>query len=276
MNSLYTQRVLHAATDISIVVNDYRAFQYSMSYTAGQYLYIGSAFPFNNAWVELGGTVNAVNSVCSVDIWYGNAWVPAVEVFDGTSASAKSLAQSGRIQWTTNDLKGWDLEQRSSDVTGLTGTNIYNMYWCRLSWNATLTANVVLKYIGQKFSDDTQLASHYPDLLENELLSGFSAGKTSWDEQHFMAAEHIIRQLVSKNIVKSGLQLFDPTIFVDASCHKVAEIAYTAFGKPYSELKSAANQAYTAALPSKFVIDTDSDGKVSRCEQQSKSGWMTR
>lgn len=276
-NSLQTQRVLHGSTDISIVVNDFRAFQYSMSYISGEYLYIGSSFPFNNAYVELGGTVNAVTAAATVQIWWADAWTNAVEVFDDTSVSGKSLAQSGRIQWTTNELKSWDFEQRSSDVTGLTGTNIYNMYWCRISWSATLTANVILKYIGQKFADDDVLASFYPDLMQAAILDGFETGKTTWTEQHYMAAEHIIRHLKKNGTLKSGKQIFDPTLFVDASCHKVAEIVYTAFGEPYAERKKDAAKAYAEAISMKnLVLDEDMDGKISPLELQSRQGWLYR
>jgi hypothetical protein len=270
------QRVFHNSTSISTLVNDYRTGAYTFPYATGDYLYIGSILPFNNLWFEL-GTVNAVTAACTVEIWFGNAWTSAVDLIDETSVSGKSLAQSGRIQFTTDLLKGWDYEQNSFDVDGLETTRVYNMYWARLSWNATLTNTMTLKYIGQKFSNDDILYSFYPDLAQTGILTAFESGKTSWDEQHYMAAEHIVRDLKKRNLIKARAQLLDFGLFVDASCHKVAELVYKSFGSPYFEQMSQARKDYNEAVDIKFInADQNANGQLDPLERRLMTGFMER
>lgn len=266
------QRALHQATDISERVNNYRTGTYTFPYQTGEYLYIGSILPFNNLYFEL-GTLNVVAATVSVDIWFGNAWVPAVDVIDNTSG----LTASGRIQWTTNDLKGWDYEQRSADVTGLSSTAIYNMFWLRMSWSANLTAGTTIKYIGQKFADDDILQSFYPDLGLSNVKTSYESGKTDWVEQHYMAAEHIVRDLKKNNILKARAQIMDYALFQDAACHKVAAIVYQAFGLPYFEQLQLADKKYKEALNLNFYnLDLNADGKLDPGERRISQSFMTR
>ncbi len=266
------QRVIHDTIDISTLVNDYRTGAYTFPYEAGQYLYIGSILPFNNLWIEV-GTANALPATVSVEIWWGNAWVPAVDIIDETA----HLTVSGRLQWNTDIDEGWDIEQRASDVTGLSAFEIYNMYWLRLSWSADVTPTMTLKYIGQKFANDQILGSFYPDLTLSNIKAGFQTGKTDWNEQHYMAAEHIVRDLKKRDIIKSRGQLLDHTLFVDASCHKVAEIVYSAFGQAYAEQLKLARAAYNEALNIKFYnIDKNATGRLDPLERKFSTDFMTR
>lgn len=266
------QRVIHQTTDISTLVNDYRTGSYTFAYQTGQYLYIGSLLPFNNLWFEV-GTPNAVAATVSVSMWWGHQWVSAVDVIDGTSG----LFNTGRIQWNTDIDEGWDLEQRASDVTGLSTFEIYNMYWARLSWSANLTPTMTLKYIGQKFSTDSILYSFYPDLQQSALLAAFASGKTTWDEQHYMATDRIIGDLKKRNIIKTRSQLLDYSLFSEAGCHKVAEILYKAFGLPYDEQRAAARKYYDESLNVKFFnVDIDATGRLDPIERDISTGFMTR
>lgn len=267
------QRVLFNSTDISQAVNDYRTGVASFAYTSGDYLYIGGVLPFNNLWIEL-GTVNAVAASVSIDLWFGHAWVPAVDILDGTAG----LTATGRLQWTTDLNKSWDVEQYSKYVTGLpAGSAIYNMYWMRLSWDTTLTAGTTIKYIGQKFSDDSQLYSFYPDLNNSAVRTSFASGKTDWTEQHYMAAEHIIRDLRKGGIIVSRGQIMDYAMLVDASCHKVAETVYQAFGEPYFEQLKQARAAYKEACNLKFFnVDRNADGRLDPVERVFSTDFGTR
>lgn len=267
------QRVFFQATDISLAVNDFRTTAASFVPTAGQYLYIGSVLPFNNMFFEL-GTLNANAATVSIDMWWGNAWVPAVDILDETAG----LTASGRIQWNTDINKSWDLEQYSKDVTGLPSTsNIYNMYWLRMSWSASFSVGTTLKYVGQKFANDDILYSFYPDMNNSTMKTQVEAGKTTWDEQHYMAAEHIVRDLKKKSIIKARPQILDYHLLQDASCHKVAEIVYQAFGPPYFDLLKMARTAYNEAIDLKyFNTDKNADGRLDPVERCIESGFGTR
>lgn len=260
---LQDQRVISHATDISVAVNDFRTGTAAFVYTSGQYLYIGAPMPFNNLWFEV-GTANVNAATPTIQQWFGNAWVSAVDVSDETAG----LTASGRMSWNTDRLKGWDFEQTSETVTGLESFKIYWKYWLRISFSATFSVGTTLKYIGQKFSNDTILPSYYPDLMQAEVLSGFATGKTTWDEQHYMAAEAIVADLKARNIIFERGQLLDWSIFTPAACHKVAEIAYTAFGSPYLEQLKLARANYKDALNIKFFkADKNLNGSLDPAEK---------
>lgn len=268
--SLISQRVIFDTTDISVIASDYRTGTYAMVYTAGKYLYVGASTPFNNLWFELSTAAGSSVGLPTIEVWFSGAWHSVVDIIDQTSG----LTASGRYSWAIDIMKGWNREQYSSTV-GLTQTNIYDRYWLRISWAGGFTAGI--KYIGQKFSNDTSLASHYPDLMQAAILDGFNSGKTSWDEQHFMAAEAIVKEFRKRNIVTDRGQVFDWQLLEDASCHKVAEIAYKAFGEPYFKHRDNAIKAFNDELGQKyFNVDQNLDAYVSICEQTISEGWMTR
>lgn len=272
----FTQRVINHTTDLSLKVGDYRSSAVAFAYTSGQYLYIGSEVPFNNVWIDL-GAFNAIAATVDVDIWSANAWQDAVDVTDETAVSGVSLAQDGRISWSTEISKGWDVEQESANVTGLSGTKIYYMHWARLSWSASLSGSTTLKYIGQKFSTDTDLYDYYPDLNDTDLKEAFEASKADWIRQHYIAAEKIVNDLISKKIIESRGQILDWYLFREAACHKTAEMIYFALGTPFREDMSAARAAYRECMTKdKFRIDTSMNGRLDQSEKRDSLTYMRR
>jgi len=266
------QRVIHQTTDISEAVNNFRSGSYVFPYVAGQYLYVGSLLPFNNLFFEM-AVVNNIATVPSIDIWWNTAWEPAVDINDQTTG----LFSSGTITFSPELEKNWSFERRASDVTGLSSFQIYNMFWTRFSWSVTMNILTKINYIGQKFSDDSMLFSYYPDLANTELLTAFQVGKTTWTEQHYMATEKIIKDLIKRNIIKARMQVLDPYLFKDAACHAVAEIAYAGLGKPYFEQKAVAREAYKEEMNIKFYnIDQNADGRLEPIERIVQTGFLRR
>lgn len=266
-------RVIYNSIDMSHKLTNFRYGTQAFAYVAGGYLYIGSIAPFNNLWFELGTVNSNTTTVPTVKMWWAGAWHEAVDVVDATNA----MANSGRITWNTDRLKAWDCEQTTEDVSGLTSFKIYWKYWARIDWSVSFSAGTTLKYVGQKFSVDDTLYSFYPDLSLSDIKTGFESGKTSWDEQHFMAVEHIERDLVKRSLIQSKSQLLDWHLFQDAACHKVAEIVYQAFGQPYSEQLVRAAQAYNAALDIKyFAVDQDANGRLDPGERGISTIFGTR
>lgn len=268
--SLITQRVFHETTDISVAVSDFRVGTYALSYSAGEFIYIGATSPFNNLWLELSTPLVATAGAPTIEVWYNQGWSQVVDVIDQT----EGLTKSGRISWALDIDKGWNSEQKSVDI-GLPGTNVYNRFWLRMSWADALS--VGLAYIGQKFSSDLAMAGQYPDLMQSQILAGFKAGKTNWDEQHFMASDAIIKEIRKRNFIVAPGQLLDWSVFEDAGCHKVAEIVYQAFGAPYVDHATNARKRYNEELNTRcFVIDTGMDGHVDQIDITDKQGWLSR
>jgi len=100
---------------------------------------------------------------------------------------------------------------------------VYDKYWVRISFDLTLGATCALSFIGNKFSDDTDLFYEYPIFNSSNFLTAFKSGKTDWEEQHVKAAELIIDDLQKKSVIIGAGQILDRKKFIGASVCKVAE-----------------------------------------------------
>jgi len=278
---LQNQRIIFSdngvESDLSLNLNNFRTGNVILPYVVNQdYLYIGTDLPFNHKYIDI-LTVNDVAATVNIEIWYSNAWIAAVDIIDETSVSGKALAQSGIIQWKTNRLKGWSKEQDSEDVGDIATVGIYNMYWIRMKWNASLKATTTLKYIGYKFSNDSALYGYYPDLNNDQIKASFATGKTDWNEQHFIAAEQIIRDLKTRNLIISSHQILDYEHFLEPAIHKVAEMIYCGLGKAYEENRKLAKTYYDNALKLNFFnVDRNADANLSESERSVSTSWLSR
>jgi hypothetical protein len=74
---------------------------YLDSATTGS-IYLGAIRPLDGFKLTM-GTANATASTMSVYYWTGSAWVSVSNLFDGTSASSKSLAQTGSVTFDSTE-----------------------------------------------------------------------------------------------------------------------------------------------------------------------------
>jgi hypothetical protein len=274
---LFNQRIIHkdnaTLVDVSKQLNDLFADNATLGIVAAEdKLFIGSDLPFNHRMLHVTTANDLTAAVSEVAIWTGNAWTAAVDVMDETSSSGCTLARSGFLQWTTPKNVGW-AKQDTEDMTGsgLETLRIYDLYWVRVTFSADLKATTALGYVGHRFADDSDLGGRYPDLVRSEVLAAFTTGKTSWTEQHFAAAEEIIRAVRKKKAVWSPNQLVNWEQFNLAAVHKVAEIIMTAFGADYADRRARAHEDYLEALDVVVVADTNEDGRVDEVER--RGGW---
>lgn len=272
-------RIFKDTTDVTAQLNDWRSGHTHVHFdmSGATYLYIGQEMPFNNLWFEI-QTANDVVSAASIDIWYANDWIDAVDVYDGTaSSSGAALAQDGRLSWNTPWNKGWDLADRSELVTGLTGTNVYDMYWIRLSYSATLKVNTAVHYLGQKFARDLDIYTYYPDLNNSNLKAAYTSGKTDWEEQCYAATQVIIRDLTSREIIHARGQIVDWELMNEACCHQAAAIIYGALGVKFRPNRDEALKQYGASMQKKlFRVDKDGDARLSITEKRHSQRFASR
>lgn len=266
--------------DLSIPLGTFSEESQVFDYTAGQdYLYLGSDFPFNHRYINI-SVANDVATSVSIKLWDGEEWITAEDVVDQTSVAGVSLAQSGVISWVPDDDEGWMRESTNNEsetVAGLTSLKIRDLYWARLEFSVSLKATTALDFIGHKFSNDSDLEIFYPDLIRTAVLAHFKAGKTSWLLQHMQAAQEIIKDLKKTKIIKSPNQILNWELFRDASCHKVAEIAFNAFGKDYYENRDAARALYKEEMKKAFYhVDLNNDATLSVIERQVTQGKLYR
>jgi hypothetical protein len=262
--------------DITKDVSDYKSGSFSFTYTTGQdFIYIGSDLPLNHLYFKLGASVNNNPAAANVEIWNGKEWVEVVHVMDETSA----MAQSGFIEFVPDKDESWDQEStnyKGEQITGLSSVVIYDLYWARISFDATLDA-VDLAWVGNLFSDDNDLYGEFPVFNSSTLKTAFETGKTTWEEQHVRAAEILIRDLKKKQIIKDGAQILDREDYRLPAASKAAQIIFTAMGDDYVDNVGSAKAEYDSRLEASIhKIDRDADGILDEEEKFTRSGYLTR
>jgi hypothetical protein len=276
---LINQRVIWSnngtLTDISQEMNDLFSGTKVIDLVYNQdAIYIGSDLPFNHRYIAI-GVANSVASVMSVSIWNGSSWTAAVDVIDQTSVAGASMGQSGIISWDVDRNETWGLEDTTEDITALSTLKIYNKYWLKLTWSATWTGTTRLDYMGHKFSNDSALAAQWPDLNRSAIKTAHTAGKTTWDDQHILAAEQIINWMRKNQNIKSASQILGWEMFGEAAVHKVAEMIYSSFGEQKEDERKLAYEKFEEAIKSVHLnpIDQNADGVLDEEEKFGSRTW---
>lgn len=284
---LLSNRIIYSdngvLSDLSVNLNDYKAGTEAVTVTASEdCIFIGSEFPFNHRYISIDGVGNAQASVVSVELWDGRNFNPAVDIIDQTAVAGATLSKSGHISWVMDkDNIGWVRDDTtrsngSESITGLGTLTIYDLYWAKLSFSADLDA-VSFKFSGQRFSDDVDLATYYPELLLTNTLCSFEASKTNWDDQHFEAASIVARDLRRKGVVFSVNQILDWEILKEAAVHKVAEVVFNAFGDDFRDNRNQARIDYQSSLDiDLFNVDRNMNTRIDPNERVLRQGKLTR
>lgn len=266
--------------DLSLDLGNFKSGTKVIDIVAAQdYIYLGSDFPFNHRYIDV-SVANDLTSSISVDLWDGQSWKAANDEIDQSSIASVTLAQSGVLSWvksTRETWSRWSTNNEGEQITGLTSVNILDLYWARLTFSGNLKSTTALEFIGHKFSDDNDLDILYPDLTRTAVMAQFKAAKASWKLQHIQAAEEIIKDLKKTSIIKSQNQILDWELFRDASVHKVAEIAFNAFGKDFFDNRDAARKLYKEELDKAiYNIDQNSNATLDVNERTIRQGSLYR
>lgn len=264
-------------TDLSAKLSDITSGAQTLSLSSTDKIYFGSPFPFNHRYFEI-GTPNTQAAAITVELWTGGEWLPAIDVIDQTSSAGASFGQSGIISFVPDrDRNTWQFYTRSSDIPELAAIKIYDLYWARISFTGTMSANTAIRYIGHKFSNDSDLALEYPDLVLSKVMTAYKPGKTNWLEQTILAAEYIIQDLKEMGVIIGSGQILDWKVFQKASVHKVASIIFGGLGDDFSDHKKEAEKAYRSNLQIKsYAVDLNADARLDQKEQTRLTEFMTR
>lgn len=251
--------------DLSESMNDITVGTKAFTYLTGHYIYVGSDLPFNHRYFGV-STVNATAANISVQLWDGKAWVAPAEVIDNTKLSGASMGRSGVVSWVPKRNENWKKEQSTADIPALSTVEIYDRYWARISFNVNI--NFSLDVLTHRFSDDSKLGIIYPDLINTKTLTAFKAGKTSWEEQHLLAAQQIIEELQKIGAATSGDQILVWDKFQMASMHLVASYIFRSFGDDFKDQFEQAVTDYKEAI-NMTIFDTDKNNNAKLDESES-------
>lgn len=287
MISTETQRILIKANgaaplvDYSDDLNNFRNGSVTFSLEDDGYIYIGQYLPFTSRYFDL-GSFNSIAATLNVEIWQGSEWLQTVDKRDRTSSTGIPLAQSGYLNWRVNrDEQLWQCEDESQDIPELsTGPQIYDYFWLRISTDTTLDS-LEIKHVGNLFSTDAEMYSHYPaldDQTTKDQWDRLNPGtKTSWLEQGFISAEFIIRDLKERNIILEDGQVFDVSKFNLCSIHKQANLIYGGLGRGYQDQQDRSEKAYQKAMNlGRLNIDSSGDGILRGRERMITTGFAGR
>lgn len=266
--------------DFSTALNKYTGGQEVMPYTTSEdYLYIGSRFPFNSFYLML-NAYNSIDAQLIVSYWTGNEWRDAIEVNDETNG----LKNDGKISfvpsktyasWARDDTVMGD--DSTEEVEGLGGVVIYDHYWLRLKWSATLTSSTALSWIGMKLANDEDLFLEYPFFDNSAIKTAYSPGKTDWKDQAVVASGLVIDDLIRKGIIENQSQLLDTDKLRSATVSKLAQVIYKALGDDYvDEVASAKKECYSRLHKSIFDVDSNNNAILDDMEKRSRQGFLYR
>lgn len=264
-------------TDLSTSMEKFYSDPAIISFVASEdKLYLGSRFPFSSFYVEMGDTVNSESSTMTVKYWDGTSFKSCVEVVDRTDA----LSKSGYVDFTPNLDYSWNSEHTNhsgESVTGLSDVVIYDHYWLEISFSADLTTDIDLKYIGQKFCSDDDLAAIYPQLDRAEYKAVFATGKATWNEQAVLASNEIMDRIKQAYRIDSGKLLLNRIDYKEACVNKLAYIIFRELGDDYEDDRLSANKDYNYHFNlAEPVIDTNKNAIQEEQETRAKQGYMSR
>jgi hypothetical protein len=232
----------------------------AFSMSAGDCIYISSFLPFNHKYFKVTTAAGSTKPV-KIETNDLSTWYEVADYLDQT----RNMQESGNMQFTRDRDKGWGRVGKSKEIPELASApfQIYDSYWTRISFpTAVVPLTFTLSYIGQCFSTDDDLLAQYPALRSTQLLTAWAAGKTSWLDQHLLAAGYIAKTLRQRNIIFSNEQLLDISTLVSAAVHKTAEIIYGGLGaKNYEKEIAITSARFEKAMKmDKFHVDSDMDG----------------
>lgn len=272
------KRVLYSdngtLTDYSVNLDNYHAGNATFSYVKDEYaIYIGSDLPFNHLYFKL-SSVNTESANITVQYWDDDQWRDVVDTLDETSLSGATLGQSGFVTWTPDEDYLWTRESTNSngeEVTGLTDVVIYDLYWIKITFSASLTADVVIDWVGNKFSIDEDLYSEFPEFNSTSFKTAYESGKTDWEEQHITAGKILIQDLQKRNVIESEGQILERRVFTLASVQKVAQIIYSSMGDDFADqAKDAKNEYLSRIKLLNFRTDLNKNARIDIMEKKLK------
>lgn len=262
--------------EISKQINKYKSDTYMLTMTSSDAIYIATDFPLNHLFIKMGEVVNESASEMIIDYWSSQGWLPVVNHNDYTEA----FSQSGFVEFTPDRNHYWLRENTNSNgqsVDGLETITVYDKYWVRIQFTNNLDAGIDLEWIGNLFSDDSDLFAEYPIFNDQSFLTSFEAGKVNWEEQHVKAASLIIQDLNRKKIIIGPEQILDRSILLPASVCKTAEIIFNAFGNDYSQQRLIAKEEYERRIDlSRYSVDVNNNGIEDESDIMATQGWLTR
>lgn len=271
-----------ALSDFSYQLENYHGDTVTIDYTLSEdYLYVGAELPFNSLFFDL-STANTASADINIEYWTGTEWVSMVNIIDETKTGGASFGKSGHVTWTTDKQEVWHREDTvrsngTEQITGLGNITIYDLYWMRISFKASLDVGTALNFVGYAFCSSEDVEAEYRLLSKSSFKTSYEAGKTDWEKEIIIASRLLVEDLIDKNSIILGEQLLDRRKFKDACVSKVAEIVFTNLGDDYTDDAEKAKREYKNRLDKKnYRADLNGNARIDKREMGVTTGGLYR
>lgn len=224
-------------------------------------IYVGYTKPINAIyWYQIDGK-NNVSTSTKVEYYNGTVWVELI-VADQTFA------------FNRNGMMNWEAPTDAA-------TNVVNSiekYWLRFSTVLATTNNLKFQYIGLTLSDDNDIKSEFPSLLQ---AAYYPTGQNDFMSYHLSSKEYIMAELLRRGYTKNVGSEIEPINQWDilnvyelrqaSLYYTISQIFFTLsdnssdnFWQKYLDYK---NKFETAINVGMLRIDQDNDGQTDPAEK---------
>lgn len=268
--------------DFSTELSDYHENSAVIDYTTAEdYLYIGSELPFNSLYFKV-DSQNSIASSIKIEYWDGSNFIEMVEVKDETSVGGVPFSRSGHINWVPDKNYTWTDEDTvdtsdQENIDGLGSVTIYDLFWLRVSFSASLTVSTELSWLGPKFCTDNDLKGEYTMLANTTFINNYEVGKTTWERESILASEMCVESLIDMAVIYSGDQLLERGKLRDSCVSKVAEIVFNNLGDDYIDDTKKARLEYKSRIKKRsYRVDKNANGMLDKREKGLTVGGLHR
>ena len=241
------------------------------------YLYIGFEKPINALYVEMGTANTNANTLTLQYYTNTGTWASVQGYHDDT----KGFTRSGFIQWNRNLVNSDNQLNEAINDADLATVNSTDLNWYRFRPDAYMSAGTSLAGINLVFSDDRELQSEFPALLDSAGVAVdkfLASGQTSHILTHVAVRNEIVQRIRNKDYIKySTAETYSTRKSLNQwdllEIDEVRQAAkYFALSKIFLNVSDASDDSYAqkSALYEKWAIeninlaraslDTDNDG----------------
>lgn len=254
--------------DRSSVAQSFVRDTFVLDYTVSEdALYIGYRKPVNVFYIDL-TVLNTVSASLTLEYYKGgdtNAFT-SLDHSDDTMG----LSRSGFVQWERNP--------EDEEEVGINGTELY---WYKLTWDATLTSTTEIRAINIIFSDDSDLRTYVPSITASRYLPN---NETTHVLSHVASRNHILQRLVNDGKIKinfsngefsevNQFDILDVNQLREASTLKTLSIIYGDLSDSPDDKYQIKADMYERFFENTYVnlkflnIDVDDDGIEDQFEE---------
>jgi len=241
--------------------SDIHGDDFTFDLSSTKFIYVGYTKPISSIYWYLIDGKNNVSTQTKVEYYNGTAWTQ-VSIVDQT------------VAFNRNGMMNWQAPTDPSTVV----VNSIEKYWLRFSTQDATTPNLKFQYIGLTLSDDNDIKSEFPSLLQSAY---YPTGQNDFMSYHLSSKEYIMAELLRRGYTKTvgtDVEPINQWDILDVYELRQASLYYTMsqifftlsdnssdnFWQKYLDYKNKFEIALNVGM---LRIDQDNDGQTDTSEK---------